>query len=78
MAVGQGKHNRRAVVRAIIELEGATVKSITTNKSHMKIVCERNGVVATLVTSENEQGKDHKWPAKFRADVRRALNPGGA
>lgn len=75
MATSARNHTRRTTIRAIIELEGGRVESISRNKGHLKIVCSRAGVTATLVTSENEQGKDRTWATKFRADVRKALLP---
>ena len=77
MVVGKGKHKRRADARAIIELEGATVKNIAkTAKNHLRIVIERDGVEAVLITAENSHGRDRTWSAKFRADVRKALSQG--
>lgn len=73
MGVTARNFTRQTTVRAIIELEGAKVERITRNKSHLKIVISRDGVTATLITSENGHGKDRTWAAKFRADVRRAL-----
>lgn len=75
MAKAQGKHKRRKDVRAIIELEGGEVLSIVANRGHLKIRCVREGVEALLVTSETGQGWDSTWPAKFRADVRKAFTP---
>lgn len=73
MTRGVGKRGRRAAIRAIIELEGGVVKRIENNRGHLKIYCSFGDKEVFLVTSENEQGRDSKWPMKFKADVRRAF-----
>lgn len=73
MGISTGRRSRRAAVRAIIELEGGVVKRIVANRGHLKIYCTFEGKEVFLVTSENEQGRDSKWPMKFKADVRKAF-----